>query len=169
MNDSVAHDLHSPDFAWVANSYSITSTAIVPWAGGLSDSFGRRRIMLVGLVSFFIGSALCGAAKSMAVMITGRSFQGLGSGVILVLVEIILADLVALKDRGIYASLFGAVWSISSAIGPVIGGSLAQSNWRWLFYLNLPIVAIVVLVVVIFLNLKKPEGDLRDKLGKMDW
>lgn len=125
--------------------------------------------MLAGLISFFIGSTLCGAAKNMAVMITGRSFQGIGSGIILCLVEIILADLIPLKDRGVYQSAFGAIWSIASAIGPVIGGSLAQTNWRWLFYLNLPITLVIILVVVLFLNLKKPHGDLRDKLGKMDW
>ena len=74
-------------------------------------------------------------------MLAGRAFQGAGSGIILSLVEIILADLVSLAERGAYQGAFGAVWALASATGPPIGGALASSNYRWLFYLNLPLTA----------------------------
>lgn len=105
----------------------------------------------------------------MNVMLVGRTLQGVGSGGILTLTEIILADLVSLSERGAYQGAFGAVWSLASAIGPVIGGAWAQRNWRGLFYMNLPLTAIVFCIVGAFVNLKTPPGTMRSKLARMDW
>lgn len=102
-------------------------------------------------------------------MLAGRAFQGAGSGIILSLVEIILADLVSLAERGAYQGAFGAVWALASATGPPIGGALASSNYRWLFYLNLPLTAVIIGVVAAFVNLKTPSGTIRSKLARMDW
>jgi len=102
-------------------------------------------------------------------MLAGRAFQGIGSGVILSLVEIVLADLVPLAERGSFQGAFGAVWALASATGPPIGGALAASNYRWLFYMNLPLTAGVLVIVGLFMNLKTPPGTMREKLGRMDW
>ncbi|KZP23735.1 MFS general substrate transporter [Athelia psychrophila] len=168
---TITSALHSEDFAWIGNAYSITSTAFIPWAGGAAHIFGRRPVLLTGLVSFFAGSAMCGASTAMPLMLAGRAFQGLGSGVILTLVEIILADLVPLAERGAFQGAFGAVWALASATGPVIGGALAATNWHWLFYLNLPLTAIVIGIVGVFLDLRMPEeeGGWRAKVKRMDW
>ncbi|KAL8291646.1 hypothetical protein RQP46_001904 [Phenoliferia psychrophenolica] len=166
---AIASSLHSTDFTWIGNAYSIGSAAFIPWAGGLAHVFGRRPVLLAGLGMFFIGSAMCGAAKSMDLMLVGRTFQGVGSGFILTLSEVVLSDLVSLSERGAYQGAFGAIWALASATGPLIGGALAQSNWRWLFYMNLPLTAGVACVVGAFMKLKTPEGTIRHKLARMDW
>ncbi|KZP23294.1 MFS general substrate transporter [Athelia psychrophila] len=168
---TIAAALHSEDFAWIGNAYSITSTAFIPWAGGAANIFGRRPVLLTGLLFFLVGSAMCGASTAMPLMLAGRAFQGVGSGVILTLVEIVLADLVPLAERGAFQGAFGAVWALASATGPVIGGALAASNWHWLFYMNLPLTALVIAIVGAFLDLRTPEepGGWRAKVRRMDW
>ncbi|KIM79120.1 hypothetical protein PILCRDRAFT_823692 [Piloderma croceum F 1598] len=166
---TIAHALKSEDFTWIGNAYSITATAFIPWSGGLANVFGRRPILLGGLIFFAVGSAMCGAAINMETMLAGRAFQGVGSGVILSLVEIVLADVVSLSERGSFQGAFGAVWALASASGPLIGGAFAASNYRWLFYMNLPLTAIVIVIVALFMNLKTPPGTVREKLGRMDW
>ncbi|KAF7976442.1 hypothetical protein HWV62_6677 [Athelia sp. TMB] len=168
---TIAAALHSEDFAWIGNAYSITSTAFIPWAGGAAHIFGRRPILLIGLLCFLVGSAMCGASTTMSLMLAGRAIQGVGSGVILALVEIVLADLVPLAERGAFQGAFGAVWALASATGPVIGGALAAANWHWLFYLNLPLTAIVIVIVGVYLDLRTPleEGGWRAQVKRMDW
>jgi MFS family permease len=166
---TIAHALNSEDFTWIGNAYSITATSFIPWSGGLANVFGRRPILLGGLVFFAVGSAMCGAAKNMNTMLAGRAFQGVGSGVILSLVEIVLADLVSLSERGGFQGAFGAVWALASATGPLIGGAFATKNYRWLFYMNLPLTACVFAIVALFMNLKTPPGTMKEKLARMDW
>ena len=114
---------------------------------------------------------MCGASTAMSLMLAGRAIQGVGSGVILSLVEIVLADLVPLAERGAFQGACGGVWALASATGPVIGGALAAANWHWLFYLNLPLTAIVIVIVGIFLDLRTPEeeGGWKAKVKRMDW
>lgn len=168
---TIAAALHSENFTWIGNAYSVTSTAFIPWAGGSAHIFGRRPILLLGLFLFLAGSAMCGASSSMPLMLAGRSFQGVGSGIIFSLVEIVLADLVPLTERGAFQGAFGAVWALASATGPVIGGVLAAANWHWLFYLNLPLTAMVIGVVGAFLDLRTPEEESgwKAKVKRMDW
>jgi len=166
---TIAHALNSHDFTWIGNAYSITATAFVPWSGGLANTFGRRPIILGGLISFAVGSAMCGAAKNMNTMLAGRAFQGAGSGVILSLVEIVVADLVPLSERGAFQGAFGFIWALASAVGPLLGGAFAKKNYRWLFYMNLPISAVVIAIVGAFMNLKTPSGTMKEKLQRMDW
>ncbi|KAF8327395.1 major facilitator superfamily domain-containing protein [Cantharellus anzutake] len=162
--------LRGTDYIWVGTAYALSSTAFLPASGSLSDIFGRRPIMLGAVVMFAAGSAVCGAANTMNMLIVGRSIQGVGGGGILALTEIIVADIVSLRERGKYIGIIGAVWAIASVLGPLIGGALASSgNWRWLFYLNLPLSAISFTLVFFFLRLKTPQGNLRSKLRRMDW
>ncbi|GAA5917548.1 hypothetical protein JCM6882_001725 [Rhodosporidiobolus microsporus] len=166
----IAADFNSADYAWVGSAYALTSTALIPWTGGLAAIFGRRPVMIAALVLFALGSALTGAAQSMAMLIGGRSVQGVGGGAILTMSEIIVTDLVPLAERGLYFGILGAVWAVASAIGPPIGGALASNDaWRWLFYLNLPLTGIALLLVLLFLKVKEPQTTMKEKLEQMDY
>ncbi|KAF8532577.1 MFS general substrate transporter [Gautieria morchelliformis] len=167
---TIVSELNGRDFVWVGAAYALSSSAILPMTGGLAQIFGRRPAVLGSIAFFTVGSALCGAARNMKMMIVGRTVQGVGGGGILSFSAIVLADLVSLEERGMYAGLFGLTWSIAAAIGPVVGGSLASKGmWRWLFYLNLPICGISAIVTVVFLDLPIPPGTVREKVSRMDW
>ncbi|KIJ65390.1 hypothetical protein HYDPIDRAFT_110438 [Hydnomerulius pinastri MD-312] len=167
---TIANALQASQFVWVGSAYAMSSTAFLPMSGGLAQSFGRRPAVLISIGLFAIGSGISGGASSMGMLIAGRTIQGLGGGGIQSLTAIILSDLVTLQERGAYAGLFGLTWSVAAAIGPVVGGSLAsRGQWRWLFYLNLPISFLAGLSVLILLDLPTPPGTFREKLMRMDW
>ncbi|RPD77150.1 MFS general substrate transporter [Lentinus tigrinus ALCF2SS1-7] len=167
---TIAHDLHADDFIWVGSAYTLASTALLPMSGGMAQIFGRRPALLTCLGLFALGSGICGGANSMGMLIAGRTVQGLGGGGIQSLSAIVLADLTTLQERGIYTSLFGIVWCIAGLSGPVVGGSLAaQGQWRWLFYLNLPISGVAGGLVFIFLKLPTPPGAFTEKIKRLDW
>ncbi|KAJ7457994.1 major facilitator superfamily domain-containing protein [Mycena galericulata] len=167
---TIVDDLHGQQFIWVGSAYALAATALMPLSGGLAQVFGRRPILLGSLLLFAAGSAVCGAAKSMNMLIAGRTIQGLGGGGIISLTQIIVADLVSLRERGAFNGLISISWSIGCGIGPVVGGGLAVSGqWRWLFYLNIPICGAAALLVVLFLRLRTPAGTLREKLGRIDY
>lgn len=98
----IVEDLHGTQFVWVGSAYTLGATALLPFCGGLAQILGRRAIMLAALLLFSAGSAVCGAAPSLTVLIVGRAVQGLGGGGITALVQIILADLVTLRERGTF-------------------------------------------------------------------
>ncbi|KAH7336904.1 iron permease [Rhizoctonia solani] len=166
---TIVEDLHGHDFAWVGSAYTLGSTAFMPMSGGLADIFGRRPIMLASLIIFAVGSAICGAAPNMSALIAGRTIQGIGGGGIITLTDIIVADLVSLAERGPYMGIVGAVWAIASAIGPPVGGAFAERNWRWLFYINIPIVGVAIVLVLLFLNLNTPKEPFNEKIRRIDW
>ncbi|KAF8572629.1 MFS general substrate transporter, partial [Ramaria rubella] len=167
---TIVADLHGSGFVWVGAAYALASTAILPMTGGLAHIFGRRPVVLASIGFFALGSALCGVAKNMGMLIAGRAVQGIGGGGNLSFAAIVLADLISLKERGLYAGLLGLTWSVAAAIGPVVGGSLSSGGkWRWLFYLNLPLCALSAFLAAVFLKLPTPPGKLRDKLSRMDW
>ncbi|KAI0273935.1 major facilitator superfamily domain-containing protein [Russula aff. rugulosa BPL654] len=166
---TITRSLKGEQFIWVGSAYALGSSALVPLCGGLSQIIGRRPIMLSAIILFALGSTVCGAASSMNMLIIGRAIQGLGAGTITSSVHIILSDLVTLRERGTFSGLMAIPWALGGGVGPVMGGSLAQSgNWRWLFYLNLPICAFNAILVLLFLRLKTPPATLREKLSKMD-
>ncbi|CDO72013.1 hypothetical protein BN946_scf184943.g48 [Trametes cinnabarina] len=169
---TIVNHFHGQQFVWIGSAYTLAGVAILPLAGHFANLFGRRPVLLVGLLLFAFGSALCGGAQSMAMLIGGRTVQGLGSGVILTLTEIILADLVPLRERGAYQGAIGLIWSIASIIGPLVGGAFAaRKDWTWrgLFYLNLPLTGISLILCVFFLNLKTPRAPLSERLSRIDW
>ncbi len=104
---TIAHDLHTTEFVWVGSAYTLSSTAFLPMSGGFAQIFGRRVALLSCIALFALGSGICGGAKNMAMLIAGRTIQGLGGGGIQSVSAIILADLVTLQERGLYAGLFG--------------------------------------------------------------
>ncbi|KAI0685396.1 Mfs1.2 [Cytidiella melzeri] len=167
---TIVNDLQGDDFVWIGSAYPLAATAFLPASGGMAEIFGRRFAMLLSLAIFALGSALCGSAQSMSWLIAARTVQGVGGGAIQSVTAIIISDLVPLHERGLYSALTGMTWAVGSAIGPLVGGAVAQNGqWRWFFYLNLPITGLAVIIVVFALKLKTPPGTLKEKLSRMDW
>ena len=138
-------------YTWVTTAYLLTSTVMVPIYGKLSDLFGRKPIFLIGVVLFLVGSAASGAAQSMNQLIAFRAFQGLGAAALLPIALAVIGDLFTPRERGKWQGVTGGVFGISSVLGPTAGGWITDnSTWRWVFYVNLPI-GIIALLVLIFL------------------
>lgn len=131
--------------AWVSTGYLVASTTMVPIYGKLSDLYGRRRIVLVGIVVFVAGSALCGVAVSMLQLIVFRIVQGVGAAALTSTAFAVPADLYAPAERARYSGFFGLVFALSSVVGPYLGGFLSDTlSWRWVFYVNVPVGAVAL-------------------------
>ena len=127
-------------YTWVVTVYLLTSTVTVPIYGKLSDIYGRRPLLLIGIGVFLVGSALSGISQSMGELIIFRGLQGLGAGAIFPIALAVIGDLFSPAERGRYQGLFGAVFGLSFIIGPFLGGFLTDNlSWHWIFYVNLPI------------------------------
>jgi len=167
---TIVEALHGAEFIWVGSAYTIATAAVVPFSGNFASIFGRRITMLGALLLFALGSALCGASKSMNMLIGSRVVQGVGSGGIQSMCQIIISDIVPLKERGLFNGFLALGWVVSNGIGPVIGGALAEyGDWRWLFYLNIPICGTVAALIVVFLRVRTPPGTLAEKFRQIDW
>ncbi|KAI1316709.1 hypothetical protein EDD11_009598 [Mortierella claussenii] len=167
----IANDFHAlADVPWVGTAYLLTSTSFQPLYGRFSDIFGRKTTFLFGLIIFMIGSALCGAAQSMTMMIVARAIAGVGAGGIMSMVMIIITGIVSLRDRGKYQGLIGACFGLSSVIGPLLGGVFTdKATWRWAFFINLPIGAITVAATLKLLHLPHTMGSFREKMKRVDF
>ncbi|PYH41502.1 MFS general substrate transporter [Aspergillus saccharolyticus JOP 1030-1] len=136
----------------------------------LSDAFGRRPVMLMALLIFAIGAIVCAVSHDWTTMLAGRTDQGLGGGGLIALTTVLITDLVPLRDRGRFYALVSIVWAAGSATGPIIGGALAQSgSWRWIFWINLPIVGMGVVGIGLFLRLARRRHTLTEKLRMFDY
>jgi EmrB/QacA subfamily drug resistance transporter len=151
----IASDLHGlSKYSWVATSYLLTSAVVTPLYGKISDMFGRKKIFQTAIIIFLIGSALCGLAQSMNQLIIFRGLQGIGAGGLMALVFAIIGDVVSPRQRGRYQGYFGAVFAVSSVLGPLLGGLFTDHwSWRWVFYINLPIGAIALAAIAARLHL----------------
>ena len=147
---------------WVTTAYMLTSTTIVPIAGKLADIYGRRIIYVTGLLLFMIGSALCGTSTTMLQLILFRALQGVGGGIMMPLAMTIVGDIFPPEERGKWQGLMGALFGLSSVVGPTIGGWIVDySSWQWVFYINLPIG--ILATITIYLGLRG-EKRLTDKV-----
>src|SRR5687767_13014367 len=135
-------------YSWVAVAYILASTIMTPIWGKMSDMIGRRPAFFGGMGLFLIGSALSGAAHSMAQLIAFRTLQGFGAGALFPVGMTILADLLPLEKRAKMIGLFSGMWGVASLFGPQAGGYLTDSlSWRWVFYINLPFGLIAVAMI----------------------
>ncbi len=164
---SIVADLHGLDhYAWVATTYLLASTVTIPLYGKLGDIFGRKRILLFGIAVFLIASACCGAAQTMTQLIIARGAQGIGAGALMPIVFAIMADLFSPRERGKYQGFTGAVFGLASVVGPLAGGWITDyANWRYVFYVNLPVGFIATLVIVFLM----PNFAGHEKRPKIDF
>ncbi|OTA89148.1 hypothetical protein M434DRAFT_374057 [Hypoxylon sp. CO27-5] len=172
------------NYIWVTNAFficrimhhsyvmvNVLSAAIQPLIGQLCNVFGRRWNMLISIAVFTLGSGLCGGAKNAGMMIAGRAIQGLGSGGITLLNDIIVSDLVPLRLRGNYIGVILTIYGVGTTLGPFIGGSIvAATTWRWIFYLNLPIGGLSLVILTIFLRVNyNDHTTFSKKLRRIDF
>ncbi|OKJ23971.1 disulfide bond formation protein DsbA [Streptomyces sp. CB00316] len=140
--------------SWVVTAYLLAATAATPLWGKLGDQYGRKKLFQTAIVIFLIGSALCGMAQNMPQLIGFRALQGLGGGGLMVLSMAIVGDIVTPRERGKYQGLFGAVFGVTSVLGPLLGGFFTETlSWRWVFYINLPIGVVALLVIAAVLHI----------------
>lgn len=169
---TIADDLKGLELqAWVTTAYLITSTIATPIYGKLGDIFGRRRLFIVAITIFLLGSVLCGFALDMYQLAAYRAVQGIGAGGLFSLAITVLADIVPPRERARYQGMFLAVFGTSSVLGPVVGGLFAQADeilwingWRWVFLVNIPVGAVALFMVVTFLHVPHTP-----KPHRIDW
>ncbi|KXS11154.1 MFS general substrate transporter [Gonapodya prolifera JEL478] len=155
--------------SWIGTAYFLASMPLIPTYGKLADIFGRKPVFIVGITLFEAGSLICELAPSMPVLIVGRAVAGVGGGGMLPMVIIIISDVVPLRDRPKFQGIIGACFGLASVAGPLMGGAFTDKlSWRWCFLINLPVGALTVFVVFVYLRLPNPQGDIRAKLAKID-
>jgi EmrB/QacA subfamily drug resistance transporter len=151
--------------SWVVTAYVLGTTVSTPIWGKLGDLYGRKTVFLTSIVMFLAGSALCGMAQDMSQLIGFRAFQGLGAGGLLVGAMAIIGDLVPPRDRGKYQGQMAGVMALAMIGGPLVGGFITDhANWRWAFYVNLPLGGVALLVLLFRLHLPKYRTEHR-----IDW
>jgi EmrB/QacA subfamily drug resistance transporter len=153
---------------WTVTIYLLTSTITVPFYGKLSDLYGRRPLLMIGIGLFLLGSALSGLSQNMTQLIIFRGIQGLGAGALFPISLAVIGDLFTPAERGKYQGLFGAVFGLSSIVGPLLGGFLTEKvSWHWIFYINLPLGLIALFVIWRLLpTVKRPDASRNlDYLG----
>ncbi|PGH19024.1 hypothetical protein AJ79_00058 [Helicocarpus griseus UAMH5409] len=159
------------DYIWVANIYFLTSAVAQPLFGQLSDIWGRRWVFISVVGIFTLGSGLCGGASSGSMLIAARGVQGIGGGGINMIIDLIICDLVPMRERAKWMGILFAIITIFTSIGPLVGGALAQAGaWRWTFYLNLPIGGPVMVAMWWFLRVGSvSKGTFFEKFRRIDF
>jgi EmrB/QacA subfamily drug resistance transporter len=150
---TIVGDLHGAShLTWVVTAYLLTSTVSTPLWGKLGDQFGRKFFFQASIVIFLVGSALSGLSQSMLELILFRAVQGLGAGGLMVGAQTIVGDVVSPRERGRYSGIFMGMFGVTTVIGPLIGGIFVDSvGWRWIFYINIPIGLIALVVTAVAL------------------
>ncbi|KAM7202208.1 MFS general substrate transporter [Rhypophila sp. PSN 637] len=159
--------------SWVATAFLLASIVCQPLYGQLADIWGRRHLMMFAVVLFGIGSAISAAAQNGATLIVGRITQGMGSGGIDLFAELILCDIIPLKRRGHYVAIKAAVYALGTTVGPVLGGVFAEKDWRWCFGVNIPICAMSLVMMWLWLQVGNPKDweqlGVLQQIGRIDF
>jgi len=160
----IVADLNGLDrLAWVTTAYLVTSTTMTPIAGKLGDLFGRKPFLLLGMIGFVLASALCGLSQNMTELIVARGVQGIFGGVLFATVFTVIGDLFPVEQRARAQGLFGAVFGLSSIVGPTAGGFITDHwSWRWVFEVNIPVGIVAVAVVLAGLPYVRSKASWRD-------
>ncbi|KAJ5606219.1 hypothetical protein N7510_009000 [Penicillium lagena] len=156
---------------WTGTSFLVASCVFQPVFSLSSDIFGRKLVLLTAVASFTLGSILSAVSQNFTLLLTGRSIQGIGGGGIMALTEILIADLIPLRERGKWMSIRSGTWALGTVVGPLIGGGFTQSSasWRWIFWVNLPFCGLGLIFIPVFLKLHHDKVSLRDKLATVDY
>ncbi|KAI1394964.1 major facilitator superfamily domain-containing protein [Hypoxylon fuscum] len=158
------------NFIWITNAFFICSASFQPLFGQLCNIFGRRWIYITIVAVFTLGSGICGGASTGGMLIAGRAVQGIGSGGILLMNNVIVSDLVPLRERGKYTAIVLAIFGIGTSLGPFIGGAIVDATtWRWVFWINLPIGGASLLIMFLFLHVSyDKEMSFAQKMKRID-
>lgn len=152
-------------FSWLFSIYLLIQTITIPIYGKLADIYGRKPILIYGVIVFLLGSAACAGAWDMVSLIGFRGLQAVGAGAIMATVNTIAADIYTLEERAKIQGWLSSVWGVSAILGPTIGGALADyASWRWIFLINIPVGIGSIIMISIFLKENKPI-----KYAKIDW
>lgn len=136
--------------SWVVTSYLLASTIVTAIVGKLGDLFGRKRVFQVAILFFLAGSVLCGLSTSMSMLVASRALQGIGGGAIMVTATALIGEVIPLRDRGRYQGALGAVFGVTTVVGPLLGGFFTDHlTWRWAFWINVPVGAVVLVVAAV--------------------
>ncbi|KAI0189900.1 major facilitator superfamily domain-containing protein [Astrocystis sublimbata] len=157
-------------YIWIGSAFILASTATTPLWGTVADIWGRKPIILAAIAIFLGGSLLCALAPSIDALIAGRVVQGLGSAGMGTMVNVIICDTFSVRDRGLYLGFTSLAHALGSAIGPLVGGALTEkADWRWCFWINLPIGGTVFIILFFFLKVANPGTPIIAGLKKIDW
>src|ERR1700679_3031735 len=164
---AIASDLNGfSHLAWIVSAYLLTSTAMTPIYGKLSAISGRRKLLLVGLAIFALASVLCAMAATLGQLVIARALQGVGGAGLMAMAQAAIADVVSPRERGRYQGYMASTWGIASIAGPIIGGWVTDTLWwRWIFWANLPIALVAMLLCDRALRLLP----IRARKTRIDW
>ncbi len=155
---------------WVFSIFLLTNAVATPIYGKLADSVGRKPVFMIGTIIFVVGSVMSGLSNSMLVLIFWRAVQGIGGGAILPVANTIIADIYPLEKRAQVLGLNSSAWGIASVIAPLLGGFIVdQLSWHWIFFINLPIGLIVLLMVQLFLHENKRKASNKMDIAGTIW
>ncbi len=168
---TITADLHSAaGYIWIGGAYLIANAAAAPIWVKFSDIWGRKPIFLVAVVIFFASSVLCATAVDMQMLIAGRAIQGAAGGGLICMVNVGISDLFSVRERSLWLGLCEGIWAMAGAVGPLLGGAFAQKvNWRWCFWINLPIAGSAFALLVPFLNVHNPRTPAIEGIKAVDW
>ncbi|KAL3438668.1 major facilitator superfamily domain-containing protein [Aspergillus tetrazonus] len=168
---TISADLHSGGgYVWIGGAYLLANAASGNIWANLSDIWGRKPILLLAVALFFVSSIVCATAVDMAMLIVGRSLQGVAGGGLIQLILITISDLFSVRLRSLFMGLMECTWTVAGALGPVLGGVFTESiSWRWIFWINLPVCGTAFVLLILFLDVHNPRTPMLEGIKAVDW
>ncbi|KAL4752607.1 hypothetical protein BDW72DRAFT_211594 [Aspergillus terricola var. indicus] len=168
---TISADLHSGGgYVWIGGAYLLANAASGNIWANLSDIWGRKPILLLAVALFFVSSIVCATAVDMAMLIVGRSLQGVAGGGLIQLILITISDLFSVRLRSLFMGLMEFTWTVAGALGPVLGGVFTESiSWRWIFWINLPVCGTAFVLLILFLDVHNPRTPMLEGIKAVDW